>query len=60
MSKEQFDIDAWLSRIGHDGSREPTLENLRSVVTAHAMAIAYESIDVLLDKPPSLDPTIGA
>jgi len=56
MAGAQFDIDAWLSRIGHNGSREPTLENLRALVTAHATAIAYESIDVLLDKPPSLDP----
>src|SRR5216683_5812750 len=56
MPHEQFDIDAWLSRIGYDGSREPTLKTLRAVVTAHATAIAYESTDVLLDKPPSLDP----
>jgi N-hydroxyarylamine O-acetyltransferase len=56
MAGAQFDIDAWLSRIGHNGSREPTPENLKSLVTAHATAIAYESIDVLLDKPPSLDP----
>jgi N-hydroxyarylamine O-acetyltransferase len=56
MADEQFDIGAWFSRIGYDGSREPTLENLRAVVTAHATAIAYESIDVLLDKPPSLNP----
>jgi len=55
MADEQFDIDAWLSRIGYDGSREPTLQNLKTVVTAHAMAIAYESIDVLLDRHPSLD-----
>ncbi len=56
MADEQFDTGAWLSRIGYAGSRKPTLENLRAVVTAHATAIAYESIDVLLDKPPSLDP----
>ena len=55
MADEQFESDAWLSRIEYDGSREPTLKNLRALVTAHAMAIAYESIDVLLDKPPSLD-----
>jgi N-hydroxyarylamine O-acetyltransferase len=55
MAVEQFDIDAWFSRIGYNGSREPTRGNLRLLVTAHATAIAYESIDVLLDKPPSLD-----
>ena len=58
MTVEQFNIDAWFSRIGHNGSREPTLENLKLLVTAHATAIAYESIDVLLDKPPSLDPKL--
>jgi hypothetical protein len=42
----------------HNGSREPTLGNLKLLVTAHATAIAYESIDVLLGKPPSLDPKL--
>ena len=58
MAVDQFDIDAWFSRVGYDGSREPTLGTLRALVTAHATAIAYESIDVLLDKPPSLDPKL--
>jgi arylamine N-acetyltransferase len=58
MAVEQFDIDAWFSRIGYDGSRDPTLGNLKLLVTAHATAIAYESIDVLLNKPPSLDPKL--
>ena len=58
MPDGQFDIDAWLSRIGYDGSRDPTLKTLRAVVTAHATAIAYESIDVLLDITPSLDPAL--
>src|SRR4051794_9384763 len=56
MAVEQFDIAAWFARIGYDGSREPTLGNLRRLVTAHATSIAYESIDVLLGKPPSLNP----
>jgi N-hydroxyarylamine O-acetyltransferase len=56
MAVEQFDIGAWFSRIGYNGSREPTLGNLRRLVTAHATSIAYESIDVLLNRPPSLDP----
>jgi N-hydroxyarylamine O-acetyltransferase len=55
MAAEQFDIEAWFSRVGYNGSREPTLGTLKALVTAHATAIAYESIDVLLDKPPSLD-----
>ena len=55
MSGEAFDQDGWLDRIGYRGSRAPTLETLQGLVTAHALAIAYESIDVLLDRPPSLD-----
>jgi N-hydroxyarylamine O-acetyltransferase len=55
MSDEAFDQDAWLTRIGYDGSRAPTLETLQAVTGAHSAAIAYESIDVLLDRPPKLD-----
>jgi N-hydroxyarylamine O-acetyltransferase len=58
MAVAHFDIDAWFSRIGYDASREPTLANLRRLVTAHATSIAYESIDVLLNRPPSLDPEL--
>src|SRR5882672_7871816 len=58
MAVEHFDIDAWFSRIGYDASRDPTLGNLKRLVTAHATAIAYESIDVLLNKPPSLVPKL--
>jgi N-hydroxyarylamine O-acetyltransferase len=55
MSDEAFDQDAWLARIGYAGSRAPTLETLQALISAHSSAIAYESIDVLLDRPPKLD-----
>jgi N-hydroxyarylamine O-acetyltransferase len=55
MSDDAFDQNAWLRRIGHEGSRAPTLETLRAVVAAHSATISYESIDVLLDRPPRLD-----
>jgi N-hydroxyarylamine O-acetyltransferase len=54
-SEPSFDQDAWLRRIGYRGSRAPTLETLRGLVKAHSAAISYESIDVLLDRPPKLD-----
>lgn len=54
---EAFDQDAWLTRIGYTGPRTPTRETLQALVTAHSRAIAYESLDVLLDRPPSLDLT---
>ena len=50
-----FDQEAWLARIGHSGSRAPTLETLQTLIAAHSSAIPYESIDVLLDRPPKLD-----
>lgn len=55
MSDEAFDRDAWLTRIGYRGSLSPTLETLQALTHAHASAIAYESIDVLLGRPPKLD-----
>jgi N-hydroxyarylamine O-acetyltransferase len=55
MSDENFDQDAWLARIRYRGSRMPSLETLQALVSAHSSAIAYESIDVLLDRPPKLD-----
>jgi len=55
MSEEAFDQDAWLARIGYTGLRTPTLQTLQGLVAAHSRSIAYESIDVLLDRPPKLD-----
>src|SRR5262245_15869763 len=55
MPDEAFDQDAWLRRIAYGGPRAPTLQTLRALVAAHSASIAYESIDVLLDRPPKLD-----
>ncbi|HEY3144768.1 MAG TPA: arylamine N-acetyltransferase [Dongiaceae bacterium] len=55
MSAELFDQDGWLKRIGYAGSRAPTLATLQGLIAAHSRAIAYESIDILLDRPPKLD-----
>ena len=50
-----FDVDGWMSRIGHDGPREPSLPTLRAVIAAHTSTIPFENIDVLLGRPPKLD-----
>jgi N-hydroxyarylamine O-acetyltransferase len=55
MSGDGFDQDAWVARIGYAGSRTPTLQTLHELIAAHARAIAYESLDVLLGRPPRLD-----
>jgi N-hydroxyarylamine O-acetyltransferase len=52
---ESFDLDAYLRRICYDGSREPSLTVLGAVVHAHARAVPYENIDVLLRRGASLD-----
>src|SRR5689334_3159543 len=57
MSESGFNHEAWLKRIGYNGPRAPSLEALRALVGAHSSAISYESIDVLLDRPPRLDLT---
>jgi N-hydroxyarylamine O-acetyltransferase len=49
---DNFDQDAWLDRIAYKGPHTPELETLRGVVEAHSAAISYESIDVLLERPP--------
>jgi N-hydroxyarylamine O-acetyltransferase len=50
-----FDLDAYLARIGHEGSRAPTLETLRAVHARHAATIAFEDLDPQLGRPVSLD-----
>jgi N-hydroxyarylamine O-acetyltransferase len=55
MTGNGFNQDAWLARIDYAGSRTPSLETLQALVFAHARAIAYESIDILLDRAPNLD-----
>lgn len=52
-----IDIDAYLARLGYDGPRSPTLDTLRSLHERHPAAIAFEAIDVLLDRGIDLTPT---
>jgi len=59
MSDTQFDQDAWLGRIGYSGPLSPTLETLNRLVFAHSHSIAYETLDIMLGRPPKLDvPTL--
>jgi len=54
MPNDSFDQDAWLARIAYRGPRAATLETLRGLVFAHAHAIAYESLDIMLGRVPRL------
>lgn len=55
MSALPFDQQAWLNRIGHTGSVQPTLDTLHKLIFAHSRAIAYESLDIMLGRTPKLD-----
>ena len=49
-----MNLDAYLSRIGYDGPRTPTLDVLREIVLTHACAIPFENLDILLGRGISL------
>jgi len=53
-----IDLDAYLTRIGYAGSREPTLTTLNAISAAHVSAIPFENIDVLRGVP--IDLEVGA
>jgi len=50
------DLDAYFARIGYAGTRTPTLATLHAIAAHHAAAIPFENLDVLLNRPPKLDP----
>jgi N-hydroxyarylamine O-acetyltransferase len=61
MPEAEFDQKAWLDRIGYTGPLAPTLETLNGLIFAHAHAISYETLDIMLGRPPKLDvPTLQA
>jgi N-hydroxyarylamine O-acetyltransferase len=53
--QKAIDLTAYLARIGYAGPREPTLGALHGIVAAHATAIPFENIDVLLGRGARLD-----
>ena len=55
MAEVTFDQQAWLDRIGYSGPLTPTLENLNNLIFAHAHAIPFETLDIMLGRPPKLD-----
>jgi hypothetical protein len=50
-----IELDAYFSRIAYRASREPTLATLHAITAAHAAAIPFENLDVLLARPIHLD-----
>jgi N-hydroxyarylamine O-acetyltransferase len=53
-----LDLDAYFARVGFTGPRRPTIDVLHEITAAHAQAIPFENLDVLLGRP--IDLEIGA
>jgi N-hydroxyarylamine O-acetyltransferase len=52
---ERLDLGAYLERLGLDGAPRPTPKGLRLLHRAHALAIPFENLDVLLGRRIDLD-----
>jgi N-hydroxyarylamine O-acetyltransferase len=50
-----FDLDAYLARIGYAGNRMPTLETLTALHRRHAETIPFENLNPLVRWPVRLD-----
>ncbi|HEY1726964.1 MAG TPA: arylamine N-acetyltransferase [Candidatus Baltobacteraceae bacterium] len=50
-----IDLNAYFTRIGYDGSREPTLATLGAIQMGHMSRIPFENLDVLLGRGVRLD-----
>jgi N-hydroxyarylamine O-acetyltransferase len=55
MVDDDFDQRGWLTRISYSGSLAPTLGTLNDLIFAHAHTISYETLDIMLGRPPKLD-----
>jgi N-hydroxyarylamine O-acetyltransferase len=51
----QFNLDAYLDRIGYTGSRAATLDTLEALHVLHPAAIPFENLNPLLGWPVALD-----
>lgn len=52
---ERLDVDAYLARIGYDADLRPSADTLRSLHRAHAAAIPFENLGVVLGRGISLE-----
>ena len=51
----ELDLDAYFKRIGYSGSRAPTLDTLKALHFAHALAVPFENLTVLGGEPVLID-----
>ncbi|WP_063783794.1 arylamine N-acetyltransferase family protein [Streptomyces sp. WM6372] len=50
-----LDLDAYLRRTGYDGELVPTLDVLRALTRAHITSIPFETVEIVLGRPISLE-----
>jgi N-hydroxyarylamine O-acetyltransferase len=55
MPQDEFDLDAYLSRIGLIEAGPPSLALLGAVIARHAASIPFENLDIVLCRPIRLD-----
>jgi N-hydroxyarylamine O-acetyltransferase len=48
-------VDAYLERIGYEGSRDPTFETLSALQRAHMLSVPFENLDIHLGRRLVLD-----
>ncbi|MEV6280967.1 arylamine N-acetyltransferase [Nocardia sp. NPDC051832] len=51
----ELDLDAYLTRIGFDGERKPTVETLQQLVLQHTTSIPFENLEIILGRGIDLD-----
>jgi N-hydroxyarylamine O-acetyltransferase len=52
---DELDLDAYLTRIGFDGERLPTVQTLAALHRAHTTSIPFENLELMLGRPIVLD-----
>ena len=55
MSSPAININAYLNRIAYHGPIDVSIETLRALHTAHALAVPFENLDIHLGRPILLD-----
>jgi N-hydroxyarylamine O-acetyltransferase len=51
-----IDLERYFARIGYTGAPQADLDTLRALTELHPAAIAFEAVDVLLNRPVDLSP----
>ncbi|MGH4031260.1 arylamine N-acetyltransferase family protein [Actinomycetota bacterium Odt1-20B] len=58
---DALDLDAYLTHLGYEGDRSPTLATLRALHRAHVLAVRWENLEAVLRKYRPLDlPSVQA